>query len=114
MVTRQPRIIAVTIFEKAEDKVGVVSVNTRDLRVVPLPGGGKWPSWSRDGEWLYSQPPENLRRFGRSGLPEECRSNSRKLRVMTCRRPQWMEIHLLQQGISRTVEYLENISRRRR
>jgi Tol biopolymer transport system component len=43
--------IAVTILEQAKVTLGVINANTGALR--RLPGEGKWPSWSPDGEWLY-------------------------------------------------------------
>jgi serine/threonine protein kinase len=43
--------IAVTILEPGKDSLGVVNANTGALR--RLPGDGKWPSWSPDGQWLY-------------------------------------------------------------
>lgn len=47
------RNIAFTIFGKGEVKVGVISASTGELHVMSIPGGGKWPSWSRDGQWLF-------------------------------------------------------------
>jgi Tol biopolymer transport system component len=43
--------IAVTIFEEGKVKLGIISANSGAVR--RLPGEGKWPSWSPDGQWLY-------------------------------------------------------------
>jgi Tol biopolymer transport system component len=34
-------------------KLAVVNVANRAVRVLPIPGDAKWPSWSPDGQWLY-------------------------------------------------------------
>jgi Tol biopolymer transport system component len=52
--------IAVTIFGKREVQVGIVNASSGGMRALSIPGGGKWPSWSRDGKWLY---------FAKSGHP---------------------------------------------
>jgi eukaryotic-like serine/threonine-protein kinase len=34
-------------------EIGLISANSGALHVLNVPGGGKWPSWSSDGQWLY-------------------------------------------------------------
>jgi Tol biopolymer transport system component len=44
--------IAVWVFPN----IGLINATTGSLRRLSLPdppGGGKWPSWSQDGQWLY-------------------------------------------------------------
>ena len=45
-----------SIAVNVDGGLGIVSASSGVLRRLPVPdppGGGKWPSWSRDGQWLY-------------------------------------------------------------
>ena len=45
--------IALRVYAEDEQKLAIISAKNGALRVLSLPGGGKWPSWSPDGQWLY-------------------------------------------------------------
>jgi Tol biopolymer transport system component len=45
--------IAVTLWGGEGSTPGILNAETGALRVLPAKSGGKWASWSRDGQWLY-------------------------------------------------------------
>jgi Tol biopolymer transport system component len=45
--------IAFFFIGRDEDALAVINANGGAVRRLAVPGGGKWPSWSRDGRWLY-------------------------------------------------------------
>ncbi len=45
--------IALTVVRASLLNIGLISADRGVLRLLPVPGGGKWPSWSWDGQWLY-------------------------------------------------------------
>ena len=45
--------IVLTVSKAGLWNIGLISANSGALRLLPVPGGGKWPSWSWDGQWIY-------------------------------------------------------------